>query len=267
MSAVFLTDPDLTAALAAAGLDSATSLLALWPGESATSLRTEVAMKVAGTCGRLYLKSYRYPGWGKSRGLVGRGSFFGTAPQVQEFRNLSWLRAHDVPAVRPVAAASQRVRGRLAGHALLTEIVPGARDLAAAMADPDDPVRSDRAHRYALAGTLGRAVARMHLHGFSHRDCHARNVLVRDDADGPAIWFLDCRRGGRRGARRGRLFDLACLRIDLRPEEGAVFGAAEWTHLLASYIGAEQGTAELDAAVDPVAEAEASRLARRRARR
>jgi Ser/Thr protein kinase RdoA (MazF antagonist) len=55
------------------------------------------------------------------------------------------------------------------------------------------------------------------MHGipFVHRDCYARNVLVRHEGEEVDIWWLDCRRGGARG-RGGPLGDLATLDRDLR---------------------------------------------------
>ncbi len=270
MSETLLIAEGLETELRAAGVTSAQALIELGLARDQTSARGPLALAVAGTTGRFFFKGYRYSGWRKARGLLGRGTVFGVAPELQEFRALAWLRAHDIPAVRPIAAAARIRGGRLAAQALLTELVADAADVAARLAAPEDPLTASRELRYALAGALGAALARMHLHGFVHRDCHARNVLMRIEDDVPRIWFLDCRRGGVRRAaraRHGALHDLACLRLDLRSEAGAVFGAPEWTHLLMTYLGSEAGTAELDSRIQRVAAKEARRQARRAARR
>ncbi len=95
-----------------------------------------------------------------------------------------------MPAVRPVAAASRTEQGRLVAHALLTEHVPDAIDLARRLATPGDPVRDDLETRRRVARLLiGRHAHRMHSEGFVHRDLFPRNVLVRVDEDGPSVWF------------------------------------------------------------------------------
>lgn len=245
MSAVWLIDPDLREAADAAGLTSPDALYALCPEPEATSWRGYVQLPIKGTGGRFHLKCYRYPGWRKSRGLIGRGSVLGTAPEVAEYRALEWLRRHDVPAVRPVAAASTKQRGRLQAHALLTEVVPRARDLADCLADPAHPIRGDGPTLQGLLAALGLVVARMHLHGFAHRDLFMRNVIVRLDGAGPRCWLLDCRRGGP-GGRRDQLRDLGGLRQDLLVEATPPLSHSAWLRFLAAYLGSTQGVGRLD---------------------
>jgi hypothetical protein len=211
-----LLDPALAPALSAAGLSAGRGLFALGGDPESHRVVTVVDLPIAGTVGKFHLKRYRYAGWGQSKGLLGRGTLWGRAPQMAEFKALQWLREHGVPAVRPVAAAAE-VRGlRLVGHALLTEHVPGAVDLAARLKDPSDPLRRDRRLRRRLAEILGRAIHRMHAEGFVHRDCFARNVLVRVEEDEPRIWLCDCRRGGPPSWRSGAWHDLAALDGDLK---------------------------------------------------
>ncbi len=251
MTSVWLTDSSLHDAVEAAGLHAPDALYALCPDPEATSWRGEVQVAITGTEGRCYLKCYRYPDWRKSRGLIGRGSLVGTAPEIAEFRALQWLRSHDVPAVRPIAAGSTCVRGRLVAHALLTEVVPRARNLADCLSDPSHPVRGDGSTLQALLAELGRVVARMHLHGFAHRDLHARNILVRLDAAGPRCWLLDCRRGGP-GRRRGPLHDLASLRRDLLVESAPPLSQSAWLRFLGAYLGSGEGVGRLDERVRAV---------------
>jgi len=217
MGVRLLFDKLLAPALAAAGLRSADALFRLGGDPDATSLVTMVDVPVDGTVGRFHLKRYYYPNWAASKGLLGRGTGWGTAPELQEFKNLEFLRQKGVSAVRPVAAAALTESRRLVRHALLTEHIPDAIDLAKRLATPGDPVRDDAPTRRRVAELLGRLVHRMHMEAFTHRDFHARNVLVRVDEDGPAVWTCDCRRGGPPSMRWKYIDDLATLDIDLAP--------------------------------------------------
>jgi len=210
--------PDLAPALSAAGLASAEALLTLGDADAeAPHVVAEVALDVPGTIGRFHLKRYHYAGWGRSKGLVGRGTLWGRAPEVNEFRALTRLHEIGVPAVRPVAAAARTRGGRLVAHALLTEHVPDATDLAHRLRAADDPVGRDPATRRRVLTWIGRHLARMHAEGFVHGDCHARNILVRTEEDEEVhVWFLDCRRGGNATPRRGPFHDLATLDADLK---------------------------------------------------
>lgn len=211
-----LVDPALTPALTAAGLASPDALFGLGGNPDATHVVAIVDLPIEGTVGRFHLKCYRYAGWGRARHLLGRGTLCGTAPEVNEFRALAWLREHGIPAVRPILAASRTRRGRLLTHALLTEHVPEAPDLATRLDTPGDPVREDPAVRARTLTRLASTLARMHAAGFAHRDVHPRNVLVHlDDRLEPRLFLLDCRRGGPASWRRGALFDLATLDADL----------------------------------------------------
>jgi tRNA A-37 threonylcarbamoyl transferase component Bud32 len=211
-----LLDKALAPALAAAGLNSAAALFRLGGDPEAESVVTTVDVPVEDTSGRFHLKRYRYPGWGASKGLLGRGTLWGTAPEVREFRNLAFLREKGVAAVRPVAAASETRSLRLVAHALLTEHVTDGIDLARRLETPGDPVREDKTVRRRVAELLGRNVHRMHVEGFVHRDLFSRNVVVRVEEETPYLWFCDCRRGGPPSMRRKPLDDLATLDSDLR---------------------------------------------------
>jgi hypothetical protein len=215
MATRLLLDKALAPALVAAGFHDASAVLALGGSPEATSLVTEVDLPIDGTVGRFHYKRYRYPTWAKSRGLLGRGTVFGTPPEIREFKNLEFLREKGVPAVRPVAAASLSQGGRLVAHALLTEHVPDAIDLHRRLGTPDDPVAADPVVRRRVAELIGRHVHRMHAEGFVHADLYARNVLVRVDEDGPAVWFCDCRRGGPPSLRRKAVDDFATLDLGL----------------------------------------------------
>lgn len=231
-----LLDKVLAPALAAAGIHSADALLSLAGDPTATSVVTVIDLPVDGTCGRFHWKCYRYPSWSTSKGLLGRGSLFGTPPEVNEFKNLAFLREKGVPAVRPVAAAARTEKGRLVAHALLTEHVPGSIDLAKRLATAGDPVREDPTTRRRVAELIGRHTHRMHVEAFVHRDLFARNVLVRVDEEGPAVWFCDCRRGGPPSIRAKSLNDLASLDLDLKGN----LPRTDRMRLLRSYAGKDE---------------------------
>ncbi len=211
-----LLDPRLAPALNAAGLASAPNLFRLGGDPAAPRHVGVVDLPIEGTVGRFHVKRYRYDGWSGSKGLLGHGTLWGSAPEVSEFKALQWLREHGVSAVRPVAAASETRRGRLVAHALVTEHVPGAVDLAKRLDTPGDPVREDAAVARRLSELLGRLLHRMHVEGFVHRDCFARNVLVKIEEEEVRLWFCDCRRGGPPSWRKGPWHDLAALDGDLQ---------------------------------------------------
>jgi tRNA A-37 threonylcarbamoyl transferase component Bud32 len=210
-----LLDKMLAPALAAAGIASAPAIFKLGGDPEATSVVTLVDLPVDGTAGRFHLKRYRYAGWAKAKGLLGRGTGWGTPPEVQEFKNLAFLREKGVPAVRPVAAASETKGLLLVAHALLTEHVPGAIDLEKRLAAKGDPVRDDPKVRRRTMELIGRHVHRMHSEGFTHRDLYARNVLVRVEESDPSVVLCDCRRGGPPSMSSKALLDLAVLDADL----------------------------------------------------
>lgn len=211
-----LLDVGLAPQLHAAGVRSVDALLALGGDPSVAGVVREVELPVEGTVGRFHLKRYVYAGWGASKALLGRGTLWGSAPCVNEYRMLLALRENQVPAVRPVAAASRTRRGRLVAHAVLTEHVGDALDLQQRLKDPSDPLRTDRALRRRTAELVGRCLNRLHTFGSVHRDVYARNILLRVEEQGPKIWFLDCRRGGAPSWRSGPWHDLASLDADLK---------------------------------------------------
>lgn len=215
MGTRLILDKKLAPAIAAAGLRSAEAILALGGDPEATSIVAIVDLPVEGTTGRFHVKRYRYPTWAKSKGLFGRGTVYGTAPEIREFKNLEFLREKLVPAVRPIAATAVTKGLRLVAHALLTEHVVGAIDLATRLSTPGDPVRDDPAIRRRTAELLGRNVHRMHSEAFCHRDLFARNVLVRVDEGDVTVWFCDVRRGGPPSLRWNYEDDLATLDSDL----------------------------------------------------
>ncbi len=211
MSCRFLVAPELSNALRAANVASANDLLDLQVDDKPRNVVTPCELPVEGTAGRFHLKRYAYPNLGRSLRMLGRGTFWGTAPEISEFLALQRLRELGVPAVRPVAAAARTRLGLLDSHALLTEHVPDAVDLAQRLADPADPLNTETELRAQVVDLLARQIAAMHHGNFVHRDLFARNVLLRVGADGPELLFLDCRRGGPPTRRHDASYDLACF--------------------------------------------------------
>lgn len=245
-----LLDPELAEALGRAGIRSAGDLLSLAGTGTERNLGTFVDLAVEGTTGRFYLKRYHYAGWRASKGLLGRGSLWGRAPEIHEYHALRWLRAGGIAAVRPVAAAARTERGRLVGHALLTEAVHGATALDVRLHTPGDLLRESIALRRRLAAVLGATLRRMHDRRFVHRDAHARNVLVRLEDGDVRVWLLDCRRARfpqRTHAAVARfpgsaaLFDLATLDRDLQ----GVLTRSERRRALGAYLGNRDAAAAL----------------------
>lgn len=257
MSNLWRVDPALETALMDAGISSPSRLIALGHRLSDhedgtatrwTSRRGPLTLTIQGEPRAFFLKTYRYPTWKKSKGLLGRGTVYGRAPELVEFDNLLWLRDRGIPAVRPVAAAATRTRGMLTGQALLTEIVPRARDLAAWITDPARPLQRDAVLQRRCLAQVASVVAAMHLQGFAHRDLFARNILVGLRGSRPQVWLLDCRRGGV-ASRKHRLRDLAQLRRDLLLVQEPALTPTLWTHFLTAYRGNNMGVGPLDAEI------------------
>lgn len=109
-------------------------------------------------------------------------------PRLSEARNLAWLRARGLAAVRPLLAGLYFEGGRLpCAQFLATEFQPGA---------ALDTLATVAPARHAAGRVSARAlVERMHAASFEHRDCFERNFLITDDDTAVAI---DTWRGGPR---------------------------------------------------------------------
>lgn len=125
-------------------------------------------------------------------------------PRLREFENLAWLRRNGFHAPRPLAAGVYR-RGVLPLFQFLyTQEVPHARTFRQVLEGGPSP------RRVPLLRELGLEVARLHRHGFVHRDLFPRNVLVTGFGSDLAVHFLDAWRGGPGPGLRGPSWDVAC---------------------------------------------------------
>ena len=189
------TDPAYSERLRACGLDTVDKVLARVEGCVAAWSRTTDTLYVPSADGTpgFYLKRYFFPNWTKRlRGTL-RGTFFGMHRGQAEYRALNVMRALGIPAVRPVAYGDRRVGHFLAACFLITEEVPGARNLTAFALD----VAAGReslapAPRRAFLAALAEQLSALHATGCSHGNLFWRNVLVRQGPDRrPEFFFLD----------------------------------------------------------------------------
>jgi hypothetical protein len=189
------TDPAYSERLHACGLDTVGRVLARVEGCVAAWSRTTDTLFVSGADGTpgFYVKRYFFPNWTKRlRGTL-RGTFFGMHRGQAEYRALNAMRALGIPAVRPVAYGDRRVGHFLAACFLITEEVPGARNLTAfALAVAAGRQTLSPAQRRALLAALAEQLAALHATGCSHGNLFWRNLLVRHGPDSrPEFFFLD----------------------------------------------------------------------------
>jgi hypothetical protein len=135
----------------------------------------------------------------------------------REFDNYAIFEQLGIPCAQRVACGEVRDWfGRLRGAFILTVAVPAAVTLEAHMLQlRRSPPETSRAERAALFRQLAAMTRRIHEAAFFHNDLYWRNVLVTHGPDGsPALWWIDCPRGRRRGwlaGRRRQIKDLAAL--------------------------------------------------------
>lgn len=219
-------DPAYRVALAAAGLDSVETALGRTDGEVAAWSRTTDTVRIGGQEGGavgFYLKRYHYHRLSTRLRSAFRGTLFGPHRAQAEARLLQQLCRIGLPAVRPVAYGCRRRGGLVCASFLITEEVPGARNLTCLARD----LQTSRAaispdQRRAMIVALARQMAHMHERRFAHGQVFWRNLLVRFGPCGdPEFFFLDARprRGQRRlgGGSRWWLEELAQLDVSARP--------------------------------------------------
>ncbi len=140
------------------------------------------------------------------------------------------LRRHGLPVPAPVAARYRR-RGAFYTGDLITELIDGARPLAARVAESGVPLADWIA--------VGRCLRRFHDFGACHADLNAHNILF--DGAG-AVWVIDFDRGALRGRGLWRDANLVRLRRSLLkisdPLPPGHFTDTDWQSLLAGYTAA-----------------------------
>ncbi len=242
-------DPAYRDGLRAGALDRVDDVLTRTAGLVAAWSRTTDTVHVAGVDGDpgFYVKRYYYATWRKRVRGTFRGTFFGAHRGRAEFHLLREMRALGLPAVRPVAHGARRVGHFVTACFLITEEVPGARNLTTFARDiitGREPL--DDEQRVLLVRRLARQVAELHAAGFAHGQLFWRNVLVRMGPTGePEFFFLDVRprRGGRRLGRRGRwwLLELSHMAASAQP----FTSLRERVRFLAEYHGARRLSPDL----------------------
>lgn len=241
-------DPAYRDALCASGLAAVEQVLRRVEGRVCAWSRTTDTLYVANPQGGpgFYVKRCFYHTWYKRfRGMF-RGTFFGPHRGQAEHNLLDEMRQLGLSAVRPVAQGARRTGHFVTACFLITEEVPGARNLTAYARDiAEGRVRLTCVQRRSMLAALARQIADVHSAGFEHGQMFWRNVLVRTGPTGDAeFFFLDARprRGRRRFGRSNRWWieELAHLTASARP----FATRREQLRFLAEYYGARRLTPE-----------------------
>lgn len=189
-------DPVYRDVLRETGLDRADRVIACLDGRTVAWSKTTDTIYVPSLAAQspgFYVKRYLYPKWRhRVRGML-RGTFFGAHRAQAECAALMRLRAAGVPAVRPVACGSLRVLHFLRAAFLITEEVPGARNLTAFARDVrDGTVLIHPRQRRAIIDQLATDIAHLRSVGAEHGQLFWRNILFRMGAqDEPEFYFVD----------------------------------------------------------------------------
>ena len=136
--------------------------------------------------------------------------YFGWAPRpIVELGLTEEARRRGIAAPEVLAARVDRLRAGWYRGAIVTREIPDAVTLAAALhGHAADPERSE------LLAAVGRAIRRLHDRGVHHRDLNATNLLLRRDADGWAVYFIDFDRADVRASVGTRARGAALRRLD-----------------------------------------------------
>jgi len=237
-------DPAYSEILRASGLASVQGVLDRTDGRVAAWSRSTETLHVPGVDGApgFFIKRYYYPTWRKRMRGAFRGAFFGAHRGQAEFRLLNEMRALGLPAVRPIAYGARRTGHFLVACFLVTEEIPGARNLTSFAGDVlSGQITLNGADRALLARRLARQVAELHMARFAHGQLFWRNILIRFNlVNEPEFFFLDVRprRGGRHFGRAGRwwLHELSHLAASAMPFATRI----EKMRFLVEYFGARR---------------------------
>lgn len=242
-------DPAYRETLQGLGLIRVPDVLERVEGRVVAWSRTTDTLYVPGCNGGIgvYVKRYFYPRWAnRLRGAV-RGTFFGTHRGEAEWRLLNSMRNLGIPAVRPVAHGARRAAHFVTACFLITEEVPGARNLTAFAQDvAAGRTKLTHEQRVRMISALARQIAEVHAACFEHGQLFWRNFLVRLGPTGdPEFFFLDVRprRGRRWLGRRARwwLDELAHVTASAM----SFTTRAERLRFLREYFGAKRLTPEI----------------------
>ncbi len=116
--------------------------------------------------------------------------FVGEGRMLRELRTAQHATDSGVPTAPPVALRIERVLGPLVRAHLVTELIPGARNLLELCRDPDIR-RSGAARRAHLIRAVADAVAALHDAGIVHADLNLKNILVQDPTGDPRAFIID----------------------------------------------------------------------------
>ena len=190
---------------------------------------------------------------------------FGISRFQRELRNLDLFNQLGLNTPALVAHGQWSRLGLWQGSVLVTREVADARDLGEIL-EAGDFYRDGVSGARAILDELARATRAMHMAGFHHRDLKPRNVLLRREDSGPALYFFDCPSGHRPPGfmwRRCMLRDLAHLEEGLHGHLRSV----DMLYLLKRYRDRDILSAEDKTLAREVLRYQANRSSTRRRRR
>jgi serine/threonine protein kinase len=236
--------------------ESATSLLTAPKQQVTLDRRSGVSRLSAGVI--YYVKTFQ------ARGSRLKHAF-GISRFQRELRNLDLFNKLGLNTPALVAHGQWSRLGLWQGSVLVTREVADARDLGEIL-EAGDFYRDGVSGARAILDELARATRAMHMSGFHHRDLKPRNVLLRREDSGPALYFFDCPSGHRPPGfmwRRCMLRDLAHLEEGLRGHLRSV----DMLYLFKRYRDCEILSAEDKTLAREVLRYQANRSSTRRRRR
>lgn len=115
-------------------------------------------------------------------------------PRVRlEWKNLRAFAAWGIPTAKLVGYGLERRAGAFVRGALITEEIPGTKDLAQ-LAREGDPRLRDAAWVDAVSRQIAHITRTLHGHRFAHNDLKWRNLLVTA-GEAPTVHLIDCPSG------------------------------------------------------------------------
>lgn len=118
-------------------------------------------------------------------------TWLGVSRSARAFRMGHALLHRDLPTARPLAFVERRVAGLIQDSLLITEAVPGARDLDAAIraAQASLAPRAMHCFKRELGTALVRLLRQFSASGFVHLDCKAQNILAPPHPGARLVWI------------------------------------------------------------------------------